>query len=262
MQDQKPNVMCFSGLDPSGGAGIQADIEALFSGGCHCAPIITALTVQDSHNVISIVPVSAPLVVEQARAILEDMPVHAFKIGLLGSIEMLEVIHTILVDYPKIPVVLDPILRAGGGYDLGSAELVAAMRSLLLPLTTVLTPNTHEIRLLAPTADSLEACAVELLDTGCQHILLTGTHEPGAEVVNRLFSHHQPIKSTNWPRLQEEYHGSGCTLAAALSGYLAHGLSLHESVQQAQKFTWESLHHGSRPGCGQYFPDRSYWHRH
>ncbi len=257
----KPNVMCFSGLDPSGGAGIQADIEALFSGGCHCTPIITSLTVQDSANVISVVPVNAALVVEQARAVLEDIPIQAFKIGLIGSVAMAEVIHTILTDYPNIPVVLDPILQAGGGYEFGSDELIDAMISLLLPLTKVLTPNTREIRRLAPTADTLEACAMELLDTGCENILLTGAHEPGPKVVNRLFRHHQPVKSTSWPRLAHEYHGSGCTLSASLTAYLAHGLSLQEAAQQAQKFTWESLQHAERPGCGQHFPNRSYWNR-
>jgi hydroxymethylpyrimidine/phosphomethylpyrimidine kinase len=257
----KPNVMCFSGLDPSGGAGIQADIEALFSGGCHCTPIITTLTVQDSGNVVSMVPVNASLVVEQARAVLEDMPIHAFKIGLLGSVSMIEVIHTILTDYPQIPVVVDPILRAGGGYELSSKEIIDAMISLLLPLTTVLTPNTNEIRQLAPTADTLEACAAQLLDTGCENILLTGGHMKGDRVENRLFRRHQPIKITTWPRLGEEYHGSGCTLAASLSAYLAHGLSLQEAVQQAQKFTWDALSFAERPGCGQHFPNRSYWNR-
>lgn len=254
--------MCFSGLDPSGGAGIQADIEALFSGGCHCTPIITCLTVQDSGKFTSLVPVSAALVVEQARAILEDMPINAFKIGMLGSVGMIEVIHTILVDYPQIPVIVDPILQSGTGHDLGSDELINAMVNLLLPLTTVLTPNTLEVRRMAPTADTLEACAAELLDTGCENILLTGTHDQSERVVNRLFRRHHPVKMTEWPRLTEEYHGSGCTLAAALSAYLAHGLSLQEAVQQAQKFTWESLQHGERRGCGQHFPNRSYWNQH
>ncbi len=257
----KPNVMCFSGLDPCGGAGIQADIEALFSGGCHCTPIITALTVQDSGKVISVLPVNPATLIEQARAVLEDMPINAFKIGLIGSVEAAEVIHTILLDYPKIPVILDPILQSGGGVSLSTKELIEALRTLLLPLTTVLTPNTIEIRKLAPTADSLEACATELLDSGCDNILLTGGHEAGPTVTNRLFRRHQPIKLTSWPRLPHEYHGSGCTLAASLSAYLAHGLTVQEAVQQAQKFTWDSLQHGERPGCGQYFPNRSYWNR-
>ena len=95
--DCKPNVLCFSGLDPTGGAGIQADIEALFSAGCHCLPVVTALTVQDTHNVMASHPVAPTLLIAQARAVLDDMPVAAIKIGLLGSIQAAEALHSILL---------------------------------------------------------------------------------------------------------------------------------------------------------------------
>lgn len=253
--------MCFSGLDPTGGAGIQADIETLFSTGCHCTPIITALTVQNTQNVISMVVTEPALLVQQARAVLEDMAVQCFKIGLLGCVGSVEVLHTLLNDYSDIPVVLDPIAFAGGGYEFGGEEVLKAMRDLLIPLSTVLTPNTDEIRKLAPSADTLDACASELLDSGCQHILLTGTHVQTPGVINKLFSAHKDITLFNWPRLEFTYHGSGCTLAAAISGYLAHKLSLHDAIQQAQRFTWEALSHGSRMGLGQHLPNRSFWNK-
>ncbi len=253
--------MCFSGLDPTGGAGLQADIETLFSIGCHCTPIATALSVQNTQNALSMQATDAALLVQQARAILEDIAVQCFKIGLLGSVESVEVLHTILKDYSSIPVVLDPIAYAGGGYEFGGDEVLEAVRSLLIPLTTVLTPNTDEVRLLAPTADSTEAGANELLEQGCEHILVTGTHAQTTGVVNKWFSTHQDVTLFNWPRLQEAYHGSGCTLAAAISGYLAHKLNIRDSIQQAQRFTWESLSHGSRMGFGQHMPNRSYWNK-
>ncbi len=255
----RPNVMCFSGLDPSGGAGIQADIEALFSTGCHCLPIVTTLTVQDTAHVIASHSVDPTLLVAQARAILEDIPVQAFKIGLIGSIKGIEVVHTLLRDYPEIPVILDPIIRAGGGYEFSEENLVDAFNSLLLPLTTVITPNTIEIRALAPSADSLDACAAELLDRGCQHVLLTGTHANCEQVINRLYTPHLPVRSFEWPRLAHEYHGSGCTLAACLAGYIAHGLDINDAAQQAQRFTWDSLNNGVRAGFGQFLPNRSHW---
>lgn len=261
VSDNRPNVMCFSGLDPSGGAGIQADIEALFSTGCHCLPIITTLTVQDTLNVVASHPVDPTILVAQARAVLEDIPVQAFKIGLIDSVKGIEVVHTLLRDYPKIPVIFDPILRAGGGYEFSEDDLIEAFNTLLLPLITVLTPNTNEIRALAPRADSLDACAAEILDRGCQHVLLTGTHADSEHVINRLYTAHLPIRSFEWPRLSHEYHGSGCTLAACLAGYMAHGLDINEAVQQAQRFTWESLNHGIRAGFGQFLPNRSYWNR-
>ena len=261
MNVSKPKVLCFSGLDPTGGAGLQADIETLFSIGCHCTPIATALTVQNTQNAISSQATEAALLVQQARTVLEDIAVQCFKIGLLGSVESVEALHTVLKDYSSIPVVLDPIAYAGGGYEFGGDQVIEAIRKLLVPLSTVLTPNTEEIRQLAPTADSLEACANELLDQGCEHILLTGTHTRTTSVVNKWFSSHQEVTVFNWPRLPDVYHGSGCTLAAAIAGYLAHKLNMHDAIQQAQRFTWESLSHGSRMGFGQHMPNRSYWNK-
>ncbi|HFE37893.1 MAG TPA: hydroxymethylpyrimidine/phosphomethylpyrimidine kinase, partial [Gammaproteobacteria bacterium] len=110
-----PVVMCFSGNDSTGGAGIQADIETLSGMGCHAAPVITSITVQDTRNVVGYYPLSGPMIVEQARAVLEDMPVVAFKVGMLGSVEVVEAVQVILDDYPNLPVILDPVLAAGGG---------------------------------------------------------------------------------------------------------------------------------------------------
>jgi hydroxymethylpyrimidine/phosphomethylpyrimidine kinase len=259
VSDSKPNVMCFSGLDPTGGAGIQADIETVFSIGCHCLPIITANTVQNTHNALSIEAVDAAFIVQQARAVLEDIPVHCFKIGLIGSVACIQVLHTLLRDYPQIPVVLDPIISAGGGFSFSSPEVVLAMRNLLLPLTTVLTPNVDEIKKLAPTADNVDACANEILETGCRHVLLTGTHAQSSEVINKLYTHHQQVILYSWPRLANNYHGSGCTLAASIAARLAQQLGVRDAVRQAQRFTWESLSHGVRIGFGQHIPNRSAW---
>lgn len=255
----KPSVMCFSGLDPTGGAGIQADIETLFSLGCHCTPVITALTVQNTHNASSMVATESTLLVQQARAVLEDIPIRCFKVGLLGSVASVEVLHTLFKDYPDIPVVVDPVAIAGGGFEFGGSEVIAALHNLLLPLTTVLTPNTDEIRLFAAGADTLDACANEVLETGCQHILVTGTHASSAKVINRLYTRHKDVAAFEWPRLPESYHGSGCTLASAVAGYLAHGSSVQDAVQQAQRFTWEALSSGTRIGMGQHVPNRSFW---
>lgn len=259
MHNSKPTVMCFSGLDPTGGAGIQADIETLFSIGCHTAPVITCLTVQTTQNASSAVPVNPALLVQQARAVLEDIPVQCFKIGLLADVQTVEVLHTILIDYPNIPVVLDPVINAGGGFQFGDNELIEAMKTLLLPLTTIATPNSEELRHLAPSADSLDACANALLESGCQSVLVTGTHVATPQVENRLYATHLDVVLYSWPRLEFSYHGSGCTLAAAIAGYLAHDSDLRAAVQQAQRFTWESLSHGYRVGFGQHLPNRSFW---
>jgi hydroxymethylpyrimidine/phosphomethylpyrimidine kinase len=258
---RKPIVLCFSGLDSTGGAGIQADIETLLSLGCHCAPVITSLTVQNTSNVQSVQPVEAALLVQQARAVLEDMQVSCVKIGLVNSIETLEVLHTLLTDYPNLPVVVDPVMKAGGGYVFSDDDVRDAYRNLLLPLTTLLTPNLDELQLLAPSADNHAAMAQELIDLGCAHVLLTGTHAPTDAVENSLFGGHENTMLFTWPRLENQYHGSGCTLAAACAAFLAHGGPLVEAVKSAQRFTWEALNKGQRLGFGQLLPNRSFWHK-
>jgi hydroxymethylpyrimidine/phosphomethylpyrimidine kinase len=253
--------MVLSGLDPTGGAGIQADIESIASMGCHTLPIVTALTVQNSQNVIRYETIDPLLLVEQARAVLEDIPVQAIKLGMLGSIQIIEAIHGILQDYPELPVVLDPIISAGGGTVLSENDSLSAMRELLLPLTTVITPNSEEARALAREADNLDACAEELQALGCEYVLITGTHEDTPQVTNTLYSNHRKLESFSWNRLPHNYHGSGCTLAASISAMLAHGLDPFNAIHEAQEYTWQSLQEGYRPGKGQYFPNRFYWSR-
>jgi hydroxymethylpyrimidine/phosphomethylpyrimidine kinase len=256
-----PVVMVFSGNDPSGGAGIQADIEALISHGCHTTPVITALTIQDTQDVIGYTPLDGGLITEQARAVLEDMPVSAFKLGLLASSEAVEAIHAILADYPNIPVVLDPVLASGSGTVITEDEVIAAISELLLPQTTVLTPNSHEARVLAPEADTLDACAMALLAHGTEFVLITGTHENTPNVINTLYANNRVMDSFTWERLEGSFHGSGCTLAASIAGLLAQGLEPFTAIHEAQEYTWQSLSLGYRIGMGQQIPNRLFWAR-
>jgi len=261
MNTQKavPVVMTLAGNDPTGGAGIQADIESIISMGCHAAPVITALTVQDTTSLQGFAPIDAELIVQQARAVLEDMPVTAIKIGMVGSIEAVQAIHSILMDYPDIPVVLDPVINAGGGGELADDEVIDGLRTLLLPLTTVLTPNSLEARRLAPESDTLDACAMALLDQGAEFVLLTGAHENTPQVHNSLYSNHRKLETFHWERLEGSYHGSGCTLASAIAGLLAQGTEPLSAVHEAQEYTWQALNHGYRIGMGQRLPNRLFW---
>ena len=256
-----PIVMTFSGHDPSGGAGIQADIESLASLGCRAAPVITALTIQDTRDVLESTPLSAAQVTAQARAVLADLPVSAFKIGMLGSAENAAAIDAILQDYPDLPMVLDPVLASGSGTALGKDDLLASLRSMLVPRATVVTPNSLEARTLAAHNGSLDDCALALLEQGADYVLITGTHEKTTHVINTLYHEQQLLESFTWDRLAHSYHGSGCTLAAAIAGLLAHGLDPFQAVHEAQEFTWNALRQGDRPGKGQYLPDRLFWTR-
>ena len=260
-----PVVMILAGNDPTGGAGIAADIETVVSLGCHPAPVITALTVQDTHDVHDLLPVEPELVLAQARAVLADLPVAAFKIGVLGSADNAAALHELLISHPDIPVVLDPVLAAGGGTALANGDLIEAIRDLLLPLTTVLTPNSIEARRLAPEADTLEACGMALLARGCRQVLLTGGHEPADEVVNTLYGNNRRLESWRWPRMPGEHHGSGCTLAAAIAALLAQVQrpgsepAMLSALYRAQHYTWRSLQAGYRAGHGQMIPNRLFW---
>ena len=256
-----PAVLVMSGLDPTGGAGIQADIEAISSMGCHSLPIISALTVQDTQRVHRFEGVDPLLLIEQARTVLEDIPVSAIKIGMLGTVGAIEAVHNLLQDYPAPPVVLDPILGAGGGGSLLDDEARDALCELLMPQTTILTPNSQEARLLARQADTLDACAEELQEYGCEYVLITGTHESSPAVENTLYGNHRRLETFNWDRLPHTYHGSGCTLAASIAAMLAHGLDPFNAVHEAQEFTWQALNEAYHLGQGQYFPNRFYWAR-
>jgi hydroxymethylpyrimidine/phosphomethylpyrimidine kinase len=256
-----PVVMVFAGNDPTGGAGLQADIETLVSLGCHPTPVVTALTVQDTVGVKHYAPVDTNLVIAQARAVLEDMPVAAFKAGMLGSAENATALAAILRDYPEIPLILDPILTSGRGDPLSDDALRDALMTLLVPETALLTPNTLEVMQLAPDADNIDSAAQELLSMGCSYVLVTGTHENRPEVINRLYGNRRLLETYNWERLPHSYHGSGCTLAAACAATFAHGMDILDAVAEAQDFTWNALVRGARLGMGQHLPDRLYWAR-
>lgn len=238
---------------------MQADIEAIACMGSHAAPVVTAITVQDTINVVGYTPLGAGLVVQQARAVLEDIPIAAIKIGMAGSVEVIEAIHTLLNDYPDKPVVLDPVLVAGGGGALADEATAAALKALLLPHATIVTPNGVEARALAPEADTLDACAMALLADGAEYVLITGGHENTVEVINVLYGNNRALERYRWERLAGDYHGSGCTLSAALAGMLAQGDSPVAAAHKAQEYTWHTLKHGYRIGMGQSVPHRLFW---
>jgi hydroxymethylpyrimidine/phosphomethylpyrimidine kinase len=267
MPELPPIVLVFAASDPSGGAGLQADIMTLSSMGCHPLSCVTAITIQDTMGVDDVMAIDAEWVADQARAVLEDMPVAAFKIGVLGSIETIAAIAEVVSDYPEIPLILDPVLASGRGDELATEEMVHGIRELLIPQTTVITPNSLEVRRLAANdADDsddpdLAECARRLVATGCEYVLVTGTHENTPQVINTLYGQEGVVRSDSWQRLPGTYHGSGCTLASAIAATIANGLSVPEAVKDAQEYTWQTLKAAFRPGMGQHIPDRLFWAR-
>src|SRR3954454_22305406 len=232
-----PIALAFAATDPSGGAGLQADVLTLASMGCHPLSVVTAVTIQDTMGVEEVMPLDAEWVADQARCVLEDMPIAAFKIGMLGSVETIAAIAEVVSDYPEIPLVLDPVLASGRGDELASEEMVVAIRELLVPQTTIITPNSLEARRLAIDDSNedddpdLAECASRLIASGCEYVLVTGTHENTPQVVNTLYGAEGVLRSDSWQRLPGSYHGSGCTLASAIAATIANGLAIGDAVK-------------------------------
>lgn len=251
-----PTVLTFAASDPTGGAGLQADLLTIAALRCHPLSVVTALTVQDTSGVERMMTIDAAWISEQAQRLLDDMRIHAFKAGVLGSAANAHAVANVVAAHPSVPFVVDPVLASARGDTLAPEDTIEALRRHILPRTTVLTPNSVEARRLAAPHTDLATCAQCLLGAGCRYVLITGTHEASDDVLNTLYDEKGVVREDHWPRLPESYHGSGCTLASAIAACLARGLPIAQAVGEAQRFTWNALRAGFRPGGGQFLPQR------
>ncbi|MFC5476245.1 bifunctional hydroxymethylpyrimidine kinase/phosphomethylpyrimidine kinase [Paraherbaspirillum soli] len=254
-----PSVLVFSGTDPSGGAGMQADITAIAALGAHPMPVVTVLTVQDNERVFGVFPVAAELVRQQAQVLVDRIGIAAVKLGIVGNRANAEAIAAIIRGLrsrqPDLPVVFDPVLAAGHGDALASEDAVEAIAPLF-ELATVITPNRIEADRLCGADHSPERQAEILLERGCQHVLLKGGHGPEQhEVLNRWVSKNRK-RRWSWPRLPGEFHGSGCTLAAALAALLARGFDMEQAIGAAQAYCQQTLTSSYAIAPGQRIPRR------
>lgn len=233
-------VLVFSGLDPGGGAGLAADILAIAAMGAHALPVATALTVQDNERVFEVVPVETNLLIRTAEALMARFTIDAVKIGIPGNVANALAIAGLVARLreraPDLPVVLDPVLASGRGDALGEGDAIAA----LLNVTTLLVPNLHEAIDHAP----------------CPHVLLTGGHGAGDVVINRWTHSGQEVRRWEWPRLPGEFHGSGCTLAAAIAARLAQGDAMAAALDQGQAYCHQTLAQSFAIAPGQRIPRR------
>jgi hydroxymethylpyrimidine/phosphomethylpyrimidine kinase len=257
MDSKQPVFLTINSHDPSGGAGLVADVETATSLGCHCVSAITALNVRDTKNLKDRQSSDTGLMIEQIRAALEDCPIAAIKVGDIATVAQAEAIHTILGEYKHIKVILDPVLHHGA--DDGDVD--AAVRLLLLPRATFTVLSTEHIQQLSSCGDSVGAYVQELLEFGCDQILVTGIEGGNKKLINRLFSTRGVDKEYTWDTLPQAFHGAGSTLSAAITAYVAHGFDLLEALQQGQQFTWQALANAQRVGQGCLIPDRLFWCR-
>lgn len=242
------SVLVFSGLDPSGGAGIAADLAAIAAQGAHALPIVTALTVQDQNRVYDVAPVDPALLERQAAVLLGATEIHAVKIGIPGSRANAERIADVIAQLrrrsPNVPVVLDPVLASGHGDRLAQGDARATLEPLLA-LASVVVPNL------------MEEAALDL--SGCENVLVTGGHEAGPQVLNR-WRGPGIEREWHWPRLAGDFHGSGCTLAAAIAARLALGEPMGQALDSAQVYVQRTLAHAFSIGPGQLIPRRFHEH--
>ena len=249
-----PHILVIGGHDPSGGAGIQADIETGAALGCRVFSLVTCLTSQNTQNVYAVSPQSVDTLADQFNHLMDDVQIDAIKIGLLGDLAIAQWLVPRLIELNR-PVTLDPVLRAGGGESLSNQALIDHLKTDWLPWLTSLTPNRAEARALSACNDMSEA-GKALVNEGAQHVLITGADEADDDMVhNTLFTReqHQPYE---WPRLPHTYHGSGCTLATALTCELAKTGDILDAAQQAQAFVWGTLSRGEQVSDGQHLPNR------
>ena len=256
-----PVVMVIGGMDPSGGAGLCADIQTLAALGCHAAPVVTALTVQDTSGVKNFQLVEADLIRDQLQAVLDDMKPVVVKTGMLGSRDIVSVVSGMLSQRPGIQIIVDPVLSSNNGERLSEHSLTDAIMELLVPIATLISPNIPETAALAgkELLDSfdIDECAAQIYDASKNcNCLITGTHADSQQVINRYYRNGRKLRQWVFQRLQGEYHGSGCTLASAIAAGIAHGLEIEQALEQAQQFVMNCLEAGFKPGHGQHIPNR------
>ncbi|MDO9419383.1 MAG: hydroxymethylpyrimidine/phosphomethylpyrimidine kinase [Herminiimonas sp.] len=268
MQNQtSPLILTFGPTDPVGAVGIQADLASFAAMGCHGLSVVTALFIGDTARIEDMQVIDPDWVSDQARVVLEDMPVAAFKVGAVGSIENVSAIAEIVSDYPDIPLIFDPFLSSLPDQGPDADDMLMATRELLIPQTTVLIISTVELVRMAETwrepseEDLMAVDAMRLIEMGCEYVFVTGTPSDLTDVANTLFDEGGVIRHDNWQRISGSYNGAGGTLAATIAALLANGLDIPEAVFEAQEFTIASIANAQRLGMGKLVPDRYFWAR-
>jgi len=251
----KPTVLTFSGLDPTGSAGLQADIESIAAQDAHAIPILTCLTVQNTSDVYNIEPVKPDFIYKMAKKVIADMPIGAVKIGLLPNYKTVEIIIDILENNltENVSVVLDPIIKSSAGTPLCDKKTIKSIVEMF-HFTSLVTPNTIEAREFGNNSD-IDCCAKQILKTGASSVLVTGTHEKTSNVQHKLYTHGQ-TELFEYKRLKKEFHGSGCTMAAAAAAQLSKGEDITSAVKMSLDYTWDTLNQAFEIGRGQSTPTR------
>ena len=246
-------VLVVAGSDSGGGAGIQADIKAITALGGFAATALTALTAQNTIGVFGVHPVPAAFIRQQIQVVMEDIGADVIKSGMLGDVATIETVCAALADYaPRVPLVLDPVMVAKGGHSLLAGDAVSVLRSRLLPMASVITPNLPEAEALSGmpirSVADMHAAAAILLSLGVPAVFLKGGHLPG-DWLTDLLATQQGIETFAGQRIPTRHtHGTGCTTASAIAAGLAQGMTLRDAVVRARAYVRAAI--ASAPGFG------------
>ena len=259
-----PCVLCFNGSDPSGAGGLAGDVVTVAAMGAHALPVVTSIVMRDTAEVFDSHEIDPEAIVEQARSILEDVPIAAWKVGFLGSAEGVSAVAEVLSDYPDVPLVAY-LPNVSWLDDDAEMAYLDAFRELILPATEVLIGNHKTLTdfLLpdwdAERAPSARELAVAAGEAGARSVLVTGMQLPDQHIDNVLASPEGAITGEKFERFEATFVGAGDTLSAAMTALLASGNELHVAVGEALSFLDQSLDAGYRPGMGNVVPDRFFW---
>ncbi len=257
-------MLVFAGLDPSGGAGLAADVQAIAAAGAHALPVATVLTAQDNNRVRALHAIAPELVRVQADALIASIAIAAVKIGIVGSLANAHCIAAVITELrsrrPDLPVVLDPVLASGQG-DALAADDPLDIVAVLMPFVTLLTPNLPEAAMLCTDTGTgtgeVAQQAAALLARGASHVLIKGGHDAGEYVVNRWFATEGTQRSWKTRRLAGSFHGSGCTLASSIAGHLAQQEPMEIAIDRGLGYCQQSLSRAFAIGAGQLIPQRT-----
>lgn len=250
-----PIALTIAGSDPSGGAGIQADLKTFAALGVYGASVITALTAQNTAGVSGVFAIPADFIAAQYRSVVSDLSVGAIKTGMLGDVATVEIVASLLAETRAVPVVVDPVMVATSGDVLLKPDAIDAVRHALIPRASLITPNIPEAsRLLdcpeAISEDEMRAQAEALMRFGCGAVLLKGGHGGGEDVIDMLFDGKTHASFRRSRIVTSNTHGTGCTLSAAIAAGLALGQPLNSAVADAKEFVWRALSSGSHMHVG------------
>lgn len=263
MQNQPlPLILSFGVCDPVGALGVQSDVAAFAALGCHGLSAIAGLLVSDSARVEHMYELDSDWMAEQARALLEDMPIAAFKVGAVGTALHLAAIAEIVSDYPDAPLILDPFLSALPDAGMGDEEMLMALRSILAPQATALILSQAELGRMAELwrdggdADpgNLDEDVAELISSGLQYVLVTGTRDTAGACSNRLFDTSGEVARVDWQHLPGPFLGAGNTYSAAFTALMARGMDAPTALAVAQEYTTGALENAQRFGMGKFIP--------